>query len=146
MPRLCTFFAISLMLSRHTRDHPLRRLWIGLFINHVRGIKGGLWAYWRTNNSLSIIESIGRIIKIGALRDKIDSMQIASLFEPDIIDYHKYFLSARIFAPVCFRLIQARNHGFIGNMYFLCRLQYKILNDKWVLIAQNFKYLTIVLY
>lgn len=35
------FFAISLMLSRHTRDHPLRRLWTGLFINHVRGVKGG---------------------------------------------------------------------------------------------------------
>lgn len=43
------------------------------------------------NNNLSITGSIGRIIKIGALRGKIDFMQIASLFEPDIIGYHKYF-------------------------------------------------------
>jgi len=58
------FSATSLMLSRH-RDHPLRGLWIGLFINHVRDVKGGLRTYWGTNNNLSITRSIGRIIKIG---------------------------------------------------------------------------------
>lgn len=48
MPRVYAFFATSLMLSRHgtRRDHPLRGLWTGLFINHVRGVKGGLRAYW----------------------------------------------------------------------------------------------------
>lgn len=78
MPRVCVrvlFFATSLMLSRHStrRDHPPRGLRTGLFINHVRGVKG-LQAYWGTNNNLSITGSIGRIIKIGALRGKIDSM------------------------------------------------------------------------
>lgn len=64
------------------------------------------------NNNLSIIGSIGRIIKIkiGALQGKIDSMQIASLFEPDIIGYHKYFPS--VLAPACICLIHAGNYGF----------------------------------
>lgn len=85
MPRVYAFFATSLTLSRHgTRRNPLRGLWTGLFINHARGMKSGLRAYWGTNNNLSITGSIGRIIKIGALRDKIDSMQIASLLKPDI--------------------------------------------------------------
>jgi len=57
------FSATSLMLSCH-RDHPLREFWIGLFINHVRDVKGGLRTYWGTNNNLSITTSIGRIIKI----------------------------------------------------------------------------------
>lgn len=47
-------------------------------------------AYWGTNDDLSIAGSTHRVIKIGALRDEIDSMQIASLFKPDIIGYHKY--------------------------------------------------------
>lgn len=105
MPRVCLlFFATSLMLSRHgtRRDHPPRGLWTGLFINHIRGVKGGLQAYWGTNNNLSITGSIGRIIKIGALRGKIDSMQIASLFEPDIIGYH-----TNIFSPPAYSLPHA---------------------------------------
>lgn len=51
-----------------------------------------LRAYWGTNDNLSIAGSIRRIIKTGARRDEIDSMQIASLFASDIIGCHKYSL------------------------------------------------------